>query len=180
MPNHMTNRTPEQKQESARKMVETKRKNIEIRNSNDQALKDSINPLKIKIKKLREEIKTLETHKIFNEVSISLSGKGLATEAEIVSKSQPYEHISGVYFLIKNDRIIYVGQSVSIFTRISVHAKEKIIPFDSVAWSLCNYEIMNHIESLYIHLLRPACNGNQTDGYKFSPILFADLFKVTK
>lgn len=51
---------------------------------------------------------------------------------EIISKSIPSSHLSGVYFLIKDDEIVYVGQSKNIFSRIDTHKRNRKLIFDRV------------------------------------------------
>jgi excinuclease UvrABC nuclease subunit len=50
-------------------------------------------------------------------------------ESSIRIKRKP--HISGIYFLIKNEEIIYIGQAHNVHSRIYTHRKNKRLNFDS-------------------------------------------------
>ncbi len=63
--------------------------------------------------------------------------------------------------LVKGDRVVYVGQSINVFARISGH---HIKDFESFAFIPCNQTILDRLESLYIHILRPPLNGKIDGG----------------
>jgi len=48
---------------------------------------------------------------------------------KIISNRKRYRIISGIYFLIKDKEIIYVGNTVDLHQRLKVHSKDK--DFDS-------------------------------------------------
>ena len=68
---------------------------------------------------------------------------------------------SGVYFLIKNKKVVYVGQSNNVIRRIGKHIEDGIKEFDA-----CTYieikgkyiDDMGHIEWTYIQRLQPEYN----------------------
>ena len=62
-----------------------------------------------------------------------------------------------VYFLCKNDRVVYVGQSISVAGRISTHTKDK--DFDEVYLIHVPKESLNEVESAFIRHLSPVLNG---------------------
>lgn len=69
------------------------------------------------------------------------------------------KRLRGVYFLIKNNEIVYVGQSTDIFSRISVHRKTK--DFDSYNYILfpeVSDEKLNNLEAEYIGKFTPKYN----------------------
>lgn len=79
------------------------------------------------------------------------------SHAEIVEATIPVNLISGVYFLIKGKRVVYVGQSVDVFRRISKHiatGKE----FDSFNYLACGEDMLDETERRYIELLMPEWN----------------------
>ena len=103
----------------------------------------------------------------------------LYREEEIVGSKLSYEGSSGVYFLIKGDRVVYVGQSVNIFARISSHVQSK--DFDSYAYVSCPIDKLDILESLYIHTLSPPLQGKNSNGNGFSaPIGLPRLLELGK
>ena len=68
----------------------------------------------------------------------------------------------GVYFLCKDDEVIYVGQSVSIHGRIQSHKQHK--DFDRAYLLPIPESELDEIESAFIHFLKPPLNG----GNKYS------------
>lgn len=70
----------------------------------------------------------------------------------------------GIYFLLVDDRIVYVGQSIGVTGRIFTHAKER--KFDTVSaivgvpkWAQTVYEYA------YIRTWQPAWNAENRRGY---------------
>ena len=116
--------------------------------------------LQIKLEYLQNRVQE-ERHRLeLNEASVKLTGKTLLRTEEILSAKLNKTMMSGIYFLIQDNEIIYVGQSVNIFARIATHIEQK--EFDSYAYLECPAEQLNTYESLYIHTLRPKLNGRQT------------------
>jgi hypothetical protein len=89
--------------------------------------------------------------------SIALTNATLLREADIVAGATPYAARCGIYFLVKYERVMYVGQSINVDVRLRDH--EDRFDFDSVAYIPCDRSILDKMESLYIHFLRPAWNG---------------------
>lgn len=129
----------------------------------------SIEPIEaVRLEKSLDELRTEEAalrvsievarHKLsLNLVSESLTNATLLTEAEILAGSIAYRPRCGVYFLIKNDRVRYVGQSTNVEQRLRDHFER--FGFDSVAYIPCERHMLDKMESLYIHVLRPEWNG---------------------
>lgn len=84
--------------------------------------------------------------------------KRLWSEKEVVEAAVPYTNFCGIYFLINNDRVIYIGQSVNVSARVSQHTTTNKV-FDKWLVLPCKKEHLDVMESLYIHLLRPPGNG---------------------
>ena len=82
---------------------------------------------------------------------------GLKSEREIVGTSIPAESMSGVYFLILNQRIVYVGKSVDMYCRISEHRSKgrKFTHFHAIP---CPPESLSELESKYILAFAPEGN----------------------
>lgn len=85
-------------------------------------------------------------------------------EAQIVSSSIPTRMASGVYFLLRGENVIYVGQSVDVLHRIARHRREGRM-FDAFAYIECVAADLDRLESSYIKALVPEENwsfGNST------------------
>lgn len=61
-----------------------------------------------------------------------------------------------VYFLIKDEEIVYVGQTWNVYARIGAHIKSK--EFDSVFMIDVHPSEMSNIEAAYILKFNPVCN----------------------
>lgn len=81
----------------------------------------------------------------------------LVSESEVVKRSSPYVTVTGVYFLIRDDRVVYVGKSNDVHGRLRRHAAEK--EFDRVSILRCPTNIIDALEAIYIQLFRPEMNS---------------------
>jgi hypothetical protein len=66
--------------------------------------------------------------------------------------------VSGIYFLVFGDEVIYVGQSKDVGQRIMGHG-EKV--YDSVFILPCGLNHLNRVEAAFIGLLKPEMNMDQ-------------------
>jgi len=144
---------------------------------------EPIAEIKQKVEATAEKIKDdTSTHLVQHHVlSKSLTGKYMLIEEEIVEAANPIDKTNdcGVYFLVKDNRVVYVGQSTQIQARVREHEKTKI--FDSYSFIACKKENLNVLESLYIHGLRPKNQGHSgPNGRLAAPYSFAQLVKMTK
>lgn len=153
--------TPEKKQAAIAKSVEVRKANKQKRIEAALAKRD----LTKEINELNKEVSQL---KALTVASKSLTGDVLLKADEIVKASLPFKKICGVYFLIKDGSVVYVGQSVDIFSRLGSH--ENFLSFDSYAFIECVKCQLDLIESLYIHTLSPPLNGDFSNGSKQSPM----------
>lgn len=111
-----------------------------------------------------------------NNVSSALTGKVLLSERELVAGASAWDPICGVYFLVKDMRVVYVGQSVDIFARVSEHRAK--IMFDSISFIRCAKSGLDVLESLYIHTLKPPRNGRSAYG-KAAPLSLEKLLSLS-
>jgi hypothetical protein len=72
--------------------------------------------------------------------------------------------IVGIYFLCEKRTIVYVGQSINIFSRISSHRSEGEKRFDSVMAIRCKKENLSAMESALIAILKPRYNWIESIG----------------
>jgi hypothetical protein len=173
--NLMKNKTPEERKVIAAKSVATRQKNIRERNAQRLADIEQRDVLKCEIKALKNKLDSLKKLEAVNNAALTLTNKAFLSEEQIVKSANTWELATGVYFLIDNDKVVYVGQSVNVYARIASH-NDKV--FDSFAFIPCKKKILDTLESLYIHILRPALNGNLRDA-KLAPISFNKLLEAS-
>lgn len=85
----------------------------------------------------------------------------LVPQADLIKKSLSYGDACGVYFLIKDSEIVYIGQSINIASRITQHRDKE---FDSVSYVACHRSELDILESLYILAYQPELNGSNGNG----------------
>jgi hypothetical protein len=120
-------------------------------------LKLDIDALLAQRAELSAEVASLKHALSLNTVSKNLTGATLLNESEIVAGKMDLPLCSGIYFLIRSDRVVYVGQSVKVYARVLEHLASK--EFDGFAFIPCPAKSLDVLESLYIHSLRPELNG---------------------
>jgi len=64
----------------------------------------------------------------------------------------------GIYFLVKQDEVVYVGQSVDFHNRVLAHKKLGVIDFDTYSWIECKKADLNNMEAEYILKFKPVLN----------------------
>lgn len=79
--------------------------------------------------------------------------------SEVLDSAMPIGTAMGVYFLIKNNEVVYVGQSIDVYGRLSTHKKNGK-DFDSFAFIQCEKGMLNDLESLYISAFVPFMNAD--------------------
>jgi hypothetical protein len=76
---------------------------------------------------------------------------------EILAAGVPSKLASGIYFLIKADEVVYVGQSLDTLHRIARHRREGR-DFDRYACLECSPSAMDELEAHYIAAFAPRYN----------------------
>lgn len=165
--NPMQSKTPEERRAIAAKGIETRRRRLREDADLLFVAKGRVVGLKDRIDELEARLLELQTIEVMACASAKLTGKTLLREEQIIASSLPWDAASGIYFLVKDKRVVYVGQSVNVFARIPTHRDKD---FDSYAYIPCSRSTLNRLESLYIHLLQPPLNGSQSDGIKLAPM----------
>lgn len=74
------------------------------------------------------------------------------------SMSKLRKKITGIYFLIKDNTIVYIGQSSDTHKRVISHSYNK--SFDSFRVIECRSESLSHYEKRLINYFRPPLNGS--------------------
>ncbi len=87
---------------------------------------------------------------------------------EILDAAIPYRPICGVYFLISQGELVYVGQSADVVARVSIHNAKKIIKFDSYNWIECISSELTNLEIECILKFRPSFNKNIPECKRFT------------
>lgn len=134
-----------------------KKRQEEYLETKESKLSDSIRQLESEIN-IRQMVlenlnKTIEiaAHKLSQHIN-----DPLLNEDEIFLLAGIRRQKCGVYFLLKGDQIVYVGQSININERIRTH--EKIKDFDKFTYVGCEKENLNEIEAKYILKFKPIYN----------------------
>lgn len=99
------------------------------------------------------------------------------TEAEIMtaasSDSIP-DYVGGIYFLVCNNKIVYVGQSKNISHRIGEHV-DSGRKFNKVAWFEAPALFLTDIEMYYIERINPEWNVRRLPSIAFPKFLQLQL-----
>lgn len=82
----------------------------------------------------------------------------------------------GVYFLLKDNEVVYVGQSGNVFSRCSSHVSCK--DFDSISWIPCIKSELNNLEADFIVKIKPKLNASMPSNDKYWPT--SKLLKTIK
>ena len=85
--------------------------------------------------------------------------------------------LTGIYFLISDSEVVYIGQSLNIYQRINRHLSDNKKIFDEVKFIEYEKEFLNDRESEYINLFIPKYNKTKTDGFYGC---FVDIVKNIK
>lgn len=65
---------------------------------------------------------------------------------------------SGIYFLIDQEEIVYIGQSRNVMARLAVHDADTTKDFNEASWLSCSPEMLNELEARFIFTFRPKLN----------------------
>ncbi|MBI2628952.1 hypothetical protein HYW74_02625 [Candidatus Pacearchaeota archaeon] len=68
---------------------------------------------------------------------------------------------SCIYFLVKNDEVIYVGQTIELPSRLASHRQDKL--YDRVFYLPVPESDLNRVEKEFIITLKPKLNGGPRD-----------------
>lgn len=168
----MIGKTPEERKAIAAKGCATRRARREAEKTARQDALKYAGGLREQITELEEKLAVLRRVEIMNTVSAVMTGKALLREDEIAQAALPWMKSSGVYFLLDGNEVVYVGQSVCVYSRIGQHIDKR---FDRYAFVPCAIDALDKLESLYIHCLRPKLNGKQGKNAMCAPIALDTL-----
>lgn len=94
----------------------------------------------------------------------------LLNKDEIINNSEEYKDICGIYFLMKDDEIVYVGQSQSIYSRLYSHNKDINKKFDKYYYTEVSNNELDDKESEYIFKFNPIYNKILPEHPKFKTL----------
>lgn len=97
------------------------------------------------------------------KTGFSLDPSGLLDLSFLRSKSEIYDRVAGVYFLLSDGEVVYVGQSVDCNARLSAHFREGTKAFDSSYILRSDPRDLIELEALYIQKFRPKFNLDLPD-----------------
>lgn len=80
----------------------------------------------------------------------------LEEATSIAARQTPFLRITGIYFLLRKDRVVYVGKSTNILGRICKHTYN----FDGYSYIECAKEELDLYEVAYITKFKPRYNTN--------------------
>ena len=107
--------------------------------------------------------------------AIPTNGPGLLSLEQILGMAKEIPDEPGVYFLIEENKIVYIGQSISPMVRVGNHLGDKTIYrkyFTHVAILPVNEKDLYAVESAYIEHYRPKhnlrLNGRPVHDTKFA------------
>lgn len=92
-----------------------------------------------------------------HEIQAARIEPGLLRTLEEVLALPRFQPACGVYFLIRDDRVVYVGQSVEVHSRVTLH-HSRWKQFDGYTYIPCEPEQLADLERYYIRLLAPELN----------------------
>tara|TARA_R110002012_G_scaffold306394_1_gene511074 strand:- start:226 stop:921 length:696 start_codon:yes stop_codon:yes gene_type:complete len=101
-------------------------------------------------------------------------GIELLSSNSIVEKSKAFNPVPGIYFLIKDSEVVYVGQSINVYSRVNTHSQDK--DFNKIHVLPCGIEELDDLESAYIHHLHPRLNGRTARSVR-APIVIDELLE---
>lgn len=80
---------------------------------------------------------------------------------EILDLAQPVAQLCGIYFLIRDDQVIYIGKSKDVYSRIAEH-RTRGREFTKFSVVPCDLAHLAGIEAAYIKLFKPIGNRTHT------------------
>jgi hypothetical protein len=172
MKSHLHDVPPEVRREWVKKSVATRQRNIAERKRLEQEHKELKSELLQEVKLLGAKRDKLQQGDDFRKLSAKLGCKSFYGEEQIVENAMPWTGQVGIYFLVRQGKVVYVGQSVNVAARVAQHHDKD---FDSVTIVECDRKVLDVLESLYIHFLRPPLNGNTPSKAMSAPIQLEKL-----
>jgi hypothetical protein len=94
-----------------------------------------------------------------------MNDSDLLSEELIVGNSRACQNRPAIYFLIKDGKVVYVGQSKNVNERIGDHITRRSKPFDAYYAVYCDANEINATERGYIEKFQPLYNSGGNRAY---------------
>ena len=120
-----------------------------------------MNKHKLKIIKMEENV--------HGRAKLKAYELGMTLQGYIKSLVNSEERVVGVYSLIKDDEIVYVGMSVNVYGRINTHRQNKTKDFDSFCITECSENELEENETALILEFDPKYNIKDSPTRVFKP-----------
>jgi hypothetical protein len=107
------------------------------------------------------EFVTPDGHAAANDSDINaeeIDDDGLKSAECILRSAKTAFHLCGIYFLLANAEIVYVGQSIDCNRRIFEHMRDPTKTFDSYYVIECQSHLLCELEARYIAKFSPLLN----------------------
>jgi Bacteriophage lambda integrase, Arm DNA-binding domain len=88
-----------------------------------------------------------------------VDAKGLLEAQFITDKAMSFDRICGIYFLLLDAEIVYIGKSTSVMTRLANHKFQAEKEFNRVFVLECLPSALDRMERLYISKFSPKYNA---------------------
>jgi hypothetical protein len=85
--------------------------------------------------------------------------QNLLTSKEVIKSQRTREPMCGIYFLLLDNQIVYVGQTKNLHSRLTQHDRTK--EFDAYHFEPCRKEYLDRREAAYIEAMRPRLNNTK-------------------
>lgn len=76
----------------------------------------------------------------------------------IVQMARPVVDACGIYFLVHQDDVVYVGKSLNVYARVQQHLQQQSKSFDRWCFFSCPPADLDRLEGYYIKAIRPLHN----------------------
>lgn len=93
------------------------------------------------------------------EASSSIAPSHAGWMVNVMSISDIPAMLSGVYFLLEGNEVVYVGQAISVLRRVAEHLADPSKKFDRFSWINIDPGLLNVTEQFYISKLVPRYNS---------------------
>ncbi len=97
------------------------------------------------------------------DMTHDVTQSALLTEADILARAAPPQpRKCGIYFLINEGKLMYIGQSINIDARLPGHDWRK---YDAWTWVSCDRRELHKLERRYIDQFLPPWNEDKRTTY---------------
>lgn len=91
----------------------------------------------------------------------AIDRNGLVELQFLRENAEALDRVCGIYFLMQDGHVVYVGQSINCYGRIDRHYQEGKKVFDSVYVVRTDADMLDCLEALYIKKFSPMYNVDQ-------------------